>query len=171
GREHALRRRRPSLFRQHDPRHWPPGHRDEPGFRTRDFGAQRRRHGEHSRRAEWAADADACQHNDAPALDRGAVAMTKRSSRSTACVASLGFVALTLSACGGKDSGGGLGTTPPPTLDSQLRATLQQWGAIPIGAVRPPSPALVDLGKALFFDKVLSGNRDVACATRSEERR
>src|SRR3989442_7732028 len=31
----------------------------------------------------------------------------------------------------------------------------------------PPAqpPALVDLGQALVFDKVLSGNRDIACAT------
>ena len=27
---------------------------------------------------------------------------------------------------------------PPPTLDAQLRATLQQWGAVPIGAVNAP---------------------------------
>jgi len=88
--------------------------------------------------------------------------MMKRSSRLGAlCIAALAAVA-----CGGKDTdGGGLGTTPPPTLDSQLRATLQQWGAVPIGAVKQPTAALVDLGKSLFFDKVLSGNRDVACAT------
>jgi len=78
---------------------------------------------------------------------------------------SLGVALLVLAACGGEDTGGGLGTTPPPTLDAQLRPTLQQWGAVPIGAVNQPNPALVDLGKSLFFDKILSGNRDVACAT------
>jgi cytochrome c peroxidase len=80
--------------------------------------------------------------------------------------ASIGAALIYLAACGGKDTGGGLTPPPPPpTLDAQLRASLQQWGAIPIGAVTAPSPALVDLGKSLFFDKVLSGNRDVACAT------
>ena len=58
-------------------------------------------------------------------------------------------------------------TDPPttPTLDAQLRQQLDLWGAMPIGALPPQSPALVDLGQSLFFDKILSGNRDVACAT------
>ena len=51
------------------------------------------------------------------------------------------------------------------TLDAQLRQTLGTWGAVPIGAVAPQRPALVDLGQSLFFDKLLSGNRDIACAT------
>ena len=56
---------------------------------------------------------------------------------------------------------------PPldPTLDVELRALLGGWGAIPIGPVQPQTPALVDLGQALFFDKVLSGNRDISCGT------
>ena len=56
---------------------------------------------------------------------------------------------------------------PPlaPSLDAELRATLRGWGAIPIGPVQAQDPALVDLGQALFFDKILSGNRDVSCAT------
>ena len=58
---------------------------------------------------------------------------------------------------------------PPPltseSLDTQLRASLGNWGAIPIGPVPAQNPALVALGQSLFFDKVLSGNRDVACAT------
>ena len=28
-----------------------------------------------------------------------------------------------------------------------------------------PSPAMVELGRILFFDKILSGNRNIACAT------
>ena len=58
-------------------------------------------------------------------------------------------------------------TDPPAELsvDAQLRATLSQWGAIPIAPIVAQDPALVELGRALFFDKVLSGNRDVACAT------
>src|SRR5690349_10890376 len=73
---------------------------------------------------------------------------------------------LLVAACGGETTTDGGGTTTrPPTLDGQLRATLKQWGAVPIGAVNGQDAALVDLGKSLFFDKELSGNRDVACAT------
>jgi cytochrome c peroxidase len=59
-------------------------------------------------------------------------------------------------------------TFEPPvgaTLDAQLRQSFSFWGAMPIGPVPPQNAALVDLGQSLFFDKVLSGNRDVACAT------
>src|SRR6266508_3845707 len=61
------------------------------------------------------------------------------------------------------------GLTPPealpPPVDTQLRQTLSRWGAIPIGPMPAQSPALVTLGQALMFDKILSGNRDIACAT------
>jgi len=53
----------------------------------------------------------------------------------------------------------------PPTLDAQLRQSLQGWNVIPIGAMPAQDPALVALGRALMFDKILSGNRDIACAT------
>ena len=52
-----------------------------------------------------------------------------------------------------------------PSIDAQLRQVLGQYSVVPIGAVAPQDPALVELGRALMFDKVLSGNRDVACAT------
>ena len=54
---------------------------------------------------------------------------------------------------------------PQLSLDAELRSLLGNWGAVPILPVPAQSPALVDLGRALFFDKVLSGNRDVSCAT------
>jgi cytochrome c peroxidase len=56
---------------------------------------------------------------------------------------------------------------PPPslTLDQQLRASLGGWGAVPILPAAAQDPRLVELGRALFFDKELSGNRDVACAS------
>ncbi|HEU5262166.1 MAG TPA: cytochrome c peroxidase [Gemmatimonadales bacterium] len=54
---------------------------------------------------------------------------------------------------------------PLPTLDDQLRQTLADWGVLPIGPLAPQRPALVELGQALMFDKILSGNRDIACAT------
>ncbi|MGH7560520.1 MAG: cytochrome-c peroxidase [Gemmatimonadales bacterium] len=59
--------------------------------------------------------------------------------------------------------------TPPepfvPTLDAQLRAGIGNWGVVPIGGMPAQNPAQVALGQALFFDRILSGNRDVACAT------
>jgi cytochrome c peroxidase len=57
------------------------------------------------------------------------------------------------------------GPPPPPSLDVQLRASLGGWGVVPIGAMPAQDTAVVELGRALFFDKLLSGNRDVACAT------
>lgn len=58
-------------------------------------------------------------------------------------------------------------TSPEPglSLDAELRQSLDQWGVIPIGPLSAQPPAKVELGRALFFDKILSGNRDVACAT------
>src|SRR5213079_3720389 len=56
-------------------------------------------------------------------------------------------------------------TLAEPTLDAGLRQDLSRWGVIPIGPVPVQPQALVDLGQALMFDKILSGNRDVACAT------
>jgi len=53
----------------------------------------------------------------------------------------------------------------PPSLDAELRAQLQQWGVVPIIAPPAQDSSLVALGQALFFDKELSGNRDIACAT------
>lgn len=55
---------------------------------------------------------------------------------------------------------------PPATqTDAALRQTLARWGTMPIGPMPAQSPARVALGRALFFDKILSGNRDVSCAT------
>jgi len=56
-------------------------------------------------------------------------------------------------------------TLAEPSLDAGLRQDISRWGVIPIGPLAAQDPALVDLGRALMFDPVLSGNRDVACAT------
>ena len=60
-------------------------------------------------------------------------------------------------------------TTPPEafpgTIDEQLRQIFNVYGVVPIGPVPAQDPALVTLGQALMFDKVLSGNRDIACMT------
>lgn len=54
---------------------------------------------------------------------------------------------------------------PPLSLDIQLRQLLGRWGAIGIGPMPQQNPAMVSLGQSLFFDKILSGNRDVSCAS------
>ena len=80
--------------------------------------------------------------------------------------ASLGAALLVLVA--GCDRKYAIADPPPagtPTLDAQLRQTLAGWGVMPILPMPAQSPALVDLGQALFFDKILSGNRDVSCAS------
>src|SRR3989440_2756483 len=56
-------------------------------------------------------------------------------------------------------------TLAEPSLDAGLRQDVSGWGVMPIGPMPAQDPALVDLGRALMFDPVLSGNRDVACAT------
>src|SRR6266576_4814163 len=53
----------------------------------------------------------------------------------------------------------------PESIDAQLRSQFNQWGVVPIGDIGRQDPALVALGQALVFDKILSGNRDIACAT------
>ena len=63
------------------------------------------------------------------------------------------------------DGGGPSGNTPPDSTDIELRGLLQDAGVTPLSPFSPQDPALVALGRALMFDKVLSGNRDVSCAT------
>ncbi|MBI3242320.1 MAG: VCBS repeat-containing protein [Chloroflexi bacterium] len=49
--------------------------------------------------------------------------------------------------------------------DAKLVNLMKQAGARPPTNPAPPSPELVKLGEALFWDPELSGNRDIACAT------
>ena len=51
------------------------------------------------------------------------------------------------------------------TLDTELRQVIGGWGTVPLLPVAKQDPAMVELGRSLFFDKILSGNRDVSCAT------
>ncbi len=55
--------------------------------------------------------------------------------------------------------------TPSASLDQQLREVLSAQGVAPLDPGPKSDPAKVALGKVLFFDKELSGNRDVSCAT------
>ncbi|MSR07016.1 MAG: c-type cytochrome [Gemmatimonadetes bacterium] len=52
---------------------------------------------------------------------------------------------------------------PPPSLDEQVRNLLLAIPQPP--PLSPQDPAMVALGQALLFDKILSGNRDISCAT------
>lgn len=78
--------------------------------------------------------------------------------------AGFGF-GLLLLAVGCDGSGGPTGPPIGPPIDVELRRSIARWGVIPIGSMPAQDPALVDLGRALFFDKILSGNRDIACAS------
>lgn len=61
---------------------------------------------------------------------------------------------------------------PPPTPDVELRTLISRWGVFPILPETPAeNEALVALGRSLFFDKILSGNRDVSCATCHDPRK
>jgi cytochrome c peroxidase len=49
--------------------------------------------------------------------------------------------------------------------DTILREALADAGITPITAPEPDTPQLVSLGKMLFYDRILSGNKDISCAT------
>jgi cytochrome c peroxidase len=51
------------------------------------------------------------------------------------------------------------------TLDEQLRGAMAGAGVEPLDYVTSPHVRRVALGRALFYDKVLSGNRDIACSS------
>ena len=54
---------------------------------------------------------------------------------------------------------------PVAQVDVDLRQTLDDGGVVGVPTPQPDSEALVRLGQALFFDKELSGNRNISCAT------
>lgn len=60
--------------------------------------------------------------------------------------------------------GGGGPPAPPPIDDAQVRAALTAAGIGPV-TLGATNAAEVALGRALFFDKELSGNRNISCAT------
>jgi cytochrome c peroxidase len=71
------------------------------------------------------------------------------------CIAVL---ALLVAGCGDGPSG-------VSDLDMQVHEALAARNVTPLAPLPAQDPALVRLGQALMFDKVLSGNRDVSCAT------
>lgn len=88
-------------------------------------------------------------------------------------------LSLLLTACGGgggteetteAEAGAEAAPTPEgtgfdPELDPQLQQLAGQANAAPAQPAPQQEPALVALGQALFFDRLLSGNRDISCAT------
>jgi cytochrome c peroxidase len=54
---------------------------------------------------------------------------------------------------------------PATTLAQQVRELAKGRGIGPLAAAPPVRPALVQLGQALAFDKILSGNHDISCMT------
>lgn len=52
-----------------------------------------------------------------------------------------------------------------PSLDTQLQTEITQHNLTSLDAGSSQNPAKVALGQALYFDKLLSGNRDISCAT------
>ena len=51
------------------------------------------------------------------------------------------------------------------SLDAELDAVVIDQRLASLSPIEATSPELRELGEALFFDKILSGNRDTACAT------
>lgn len=58
-----------------------------------------------------------------------------------------------------------LALTVGQSQDARLLALMKQADVRPPTNSAPPSPELVKLGEALFWDPELSGNRDISCAT------
>ena len=79
--------------------------------------------------------------------------------RAMAC----GTIVLGTAACG--DTTVEPDVPPVETLDATIRREMAMWGVVPILPLPQQNREMVGLGQALMFDKILSGNRDVSCAT------
>ena len=73
------------------------------------------------------------------------------------------FLPLVFSGCTIDDDDDG--SSLNPAVISAVRAELAAAGVVAVPAPPAVSQDLVDLGHALFFDKILSGNMDTACST------
>jgi cytochrome c peroxidase len=74
-----------------------------------------------------------------------------------------GSFALLCTACGSSTGSSSESASQEAVL--ALRNELFAAGVVPIPAPPPVPDALFRLGQALFFDKILSGNQDISCAT------
>jgi len=77
--------------------------------------------------------------------------------RVTVLAAGLIMVGL-ITGCGGSNG-------QPPTTDQQLGAAVQAAHITPLDPGPRAAAATINLGRALMYDKELSGNRDISCAT------
>ncbi|MDC3958871.1 cytochrome-c peroxidase [Polyangium jinanense] len=75
----------------------------------------------------------------------------------------LASVAL-VGACSGEDGTGG-NAPIAPSLDQELTELLAAEGVKPVEKPAAQDPGLVKLGQLLFFEKELSGRRNIACST------
>ncbi|MEL6428726.1 MAG: cytochrome c peroxidase [Planctomycetota bacterium] len=76
------------------------------------------------------------------------------------------LLALSAACSSGGSSGDGTESAPPdPALVAQFRGVVSAQGILAAPAAPVLDTALVELGRALYFDKELSGNRDVSCST------
>lgn len=73
------------------------------------------------------------------------------------------LVALAVTVLAG--AGSGCGDAEVGIDDDALRASIARAGTTPLPTLPAADPALYELGRALFFDPEISGNRDIACAT------
>lgn len=74
-------------------------------------------------------------------------------------------ITLLLAACGNTDSGPAFLLQAPDPQEAALRQAMADGGMGTLTQPAPESSAMVDLGRMLFFDKELSGNRNISCAT------
>ena len=74
-------------------------------------------------------------------------------------------VAIACLGLGAGCSGGGSGGAPAPTAAEELRTELTDRDVHPLPDPPAVSDELFELGRLLFFDKILSGSQDVACST------
>ena len=73
---------------------------------------------------------------------------------------------VTIAACSPDDAGGPAApelARANSTLAAEVRQLAAGRGIVPLRRPAPVRPALVELGRALAFDKELSGNRDISC--------
>ncbi|MBI3786428.1 MAG: cytochrome-c peroxidase [Deltaproteobacteria bacterium] len=70
----------------------------------------------------------------------------------------LGAALVLVGGCGG-------GVSDSSTADASLHSVMRSAHITPLEVGSKPAVAKVELGRALMFDKLLSGNRDISCAT------
>lgn len=75
------------------------------------------------------------------------------------------FVTIAKGGASIKASSDKVGSTPADLEEFQFRFLLKAGGAKPMELLPTASPEMIRLGEALFWDKELSGNRDIACVT------